>query len=78
MSRIFVDLIRANSAIDLGRPQEALFLIDHNLQAAYMQRDDFRIHRYDHFAAKGEALKRLSQYSEALDWLVKAPGPVFQ
>lgn len=72
MSRIFVNLIRAMSAVELGRAREALFLIDANLETAFLERDDFRIPRYDHFALKGKALARLHQWQDALAWLTKA------
>lgn len=72
ISRIFVNLIRAMSYIELGRAQDALLLINANLETAFMDRDDFRIHKYDHLAAKGKALTRLHQWEEAVTWLTKA------
>jgi tetratricopeptide (TPR) repeat protein len=71
-SRVLANSIRANAEIDLNRPQEALALIDMNLETGYFERDDFRIHKYDLCHFKGRALARMWRWDEALDWLDKA------
>lgn len=72
LSRMFANMIRANTDNDLGRYREAILLIDANLELPCMDRDDSRIHRLDHFAVKGRALARLRQWDDALVWLTKA------
>jgi tetratricopeptide (TPR) repeat protein len=71
-SRVLANSIRANSEIDLYRPEKALSLIDANLETGYFERDDFRIHKYDLCHFKGRALARLWRWDEALEWLDKA------
>lgn len=71
-SRVLANSIRANAEIDQNKPQEALALIDMNLETGYFEREDFRIHKYDLCHFKGRALARMWRWDEALDWLDKA------
>jgi tetratricopeptide (TPR) repeat protein len=71
-SRALANSIRANSEIDLYRPEKALALIDMNLETGYFEREDFRIHKYDLFHFKGRALARMWRWDEAIEWLDKA------
>jgi len=72
ISRVLANSIRANSEIDLYRPEKALALIDMNLETGYFDREDFRIHKYDLFHFKGRALARMWRWDEAIDWLDRA------
>jgi tetratricopeptide (TPR) repeat protein len=71
-SRVLANSIRAYAEISLGRPQDALALLDINLDTGFFEREDFRAHKYDLLLYKGMALERLSRWSEALEWLEKA------
>src|SRR6266536_2755042 len=71
-SRVLANSIRAYAEIFLGRPQDALALLDLNLETGFFEREDFRPHKYDLCLYKGMALERLSRWEEALEWLEKA------
>jgi len=71
-SRVRANSIRAYAEITLGRPQDALTLLDMNLKTGFFERQDFRAHKYDLCLYKGMALERLSRWNEALEWLEKA------
>jgi len=71
-SRVLANSIRAYAEISLGRPQDALALLDMNLETGFFEREDFRAHKYDLCLYKGMALERLSRWNEALEWLEKA------
>ena len=71
-SRVLANSIRAYAEISLGRPQNALALLDMNLETGFFEREDFRVHKYDLCLFKGMALERLSRWDEALEWLEKA------
>ncbi len=71
-SRVLANSIRAYAEISLGRPQDALALLDMNLETGFFEREDFRAHKYDLCLYKGMALERLSRWDEALEWLEKA------
>ena len=70
--RVLANSIRANAEIDLGRPQNALAIIELNLETGFFERDDFRVHKYQLCFFKGKALERLNRWDEALEWLDKA------
>ena len=72
LSRVLANSIRAYAEISLGRPQDALALLDINLETGFFEREDFRAHKYDLLLYKGMALESLSRWSEALEWLEKA------
>ncbi len=74
ISRTFVVMMLASAAMDFGRPQEALDLINENLASEVLQRDDFRDWRYEHLFLKGRCLVSLKRYDEALDVLDLAHG----
>jgi tetratricopeptide (TPR) repeat protein len=69
ISRVLANLTRANAETDLGRPQNALNLLDLCIETDYFDRDDFRVHKYQLFFFKGKALERLERWNEALEWL---------
>ena len=71
-SRVLANSIRAYAEIGLGRPKDALSLLDINLETGFFEREDFRVHKYDLCLYKGMALERLSRWNEALEWLEKA------
>jgi tetratricopeptide (TPR) repeat protein len=71
-SRVLANSIRAYAEISLGRPQDALALLDMNIETGFFEREDFRAHKYDLCLYKGMALERLSRWNEALEWLEKA------
>ncbi|HMD75911.1 MAG TPA: hypothetical protein VKG86_00915 [Terracidiphilus sp.] len=71
-SRVLANSIRAYAEISLGRPRDALSLLDMNLETGFFEREDFRAHKYDLCIYKGMALERLSRWHEALEWLEKA------
>ena len=72
VSRVLANSIRANAEIDLGRPQNALAIIDLSLDTGYFDREDFRVHKYQLYLFKGKALERLKRWNEAFEWLEKA------
>jgi tetratricopeptide (TPR) repeat protein len=71
-SRVLANSIQAYAEISLGRPQDALALLDINLETGFFEREDFRAHKYDLYLYKGMALERLSRWHEALEWLERA------
>lgn len=71
-TRVLANLIRANAEIDLGRPQNALAMLDLNLDTGLFDREDFRVHKYQLYFFKGKALERLKRWNEALEWLEQA------
>jgi len=71
-SRVLAHSIRANAEIDLGRPHNALSILDISLETGYFEREDFRTHKYELYYFKGKALERLGRWEEALDWLERA------
>jgi tetratricopeptide (TPR) repeat protein len=71
-SRVLANSIRAYAEISLGRPQDALDLLDMNLETGFFEREDFRAHKYDLCLYKGMAPERLSRWNESLEWLEKA------
>jgi tetratricopeptide (TPR) repeat protein len=70
--RALANMSRAYAEEQLGRPENALTLLDMNLETGYFERDDFRIHKYQLCLSKGQALLRLLRIKEALDWLDQA------
>jgi tetratricopeptide (TPR) repeat protein len=71
-SRVLANSIRANAEIDLGRPQDALALLDMNLDTGFFEREDFRLHKYQLCLFKGKALERLMRWDESIEWLERA------
>jgi tetratricopeptide (TPR) repeat protein len=71
-SRVLANSIRAYAEISLGRPQNALALLDVNLETGFFEHEDFRAHKYDLCLYMGMALERLSRWNEALEWLERA------
>jgi tetratricopeptide (TPR) repeat protein len=71
-SRVLANSIRADAETDLGRPENALAILDMNLETGYFEREDFRVPKYGLYFSKGKALERLGRWEEALDWLDKA------
>jgi tetratricopeptide (TPR) repeat protein len=72
ISRVLANLTRANAESDLGRPGNALNLLDLCIETGYFDRDDFRVHKYQLLFFKGKALERLERWNEALEWLEMA------
>jgi tetratricopeptide (TPR) repeat protein len=72
MSRALANLTRANAEIDLGRPQNALAILEMCLEADFFDKEDFRVHKYRLYFLRGKALERLQRWREALDWLDRA------
>ena len=66
-SHAFIVFTRARAALDFGRPQEALDLINENLASEVLQQADFRDRKYDRLYLKGRCLVRLKRCDEALD-----------
>lgn len=50
----------------MDRAQDALDLIDANLQSKYMERENFQDWKYEHLFYRGESLTRLAKCTEAL------------
>jgi tetratricopeptide (TPR) repeat protein len=69
ISRVLINLTRANAETDLGRPQNALDLLDLCMETDYFDRDDFRVHKYQLLFFKGKALDRLERWNDALECL---------
>jgi tetratricopeptide (TPR) repeat protein len=76
VTRVLANSIKANAEIDLGRPQNALAILDLSLGTGLFERENFRVHKYRLFFLKGKALERLKRWHEALDWLEQA-HPIF-
>lgn len=72
VSGVLANLIRANAEIDLGRPQNALAIIELCLDTGFFDRENFRVHKYQLYLFKGKALDRLKRWNEALDCLEQA------
>jgi tetratricopeptide (TPR) repeat protein len=66
-TRIFVDFLRDSSFIEAGRAQDALELINANLQSKFMEREDLQDSKYEHLVYKGNSLTRLARCNEALN-----------
>jgi tetratricopeptide (TPR) repeat protein len=72
MCRALANLIRANAEIDLGRPQNALMILEAILDAGYGDGEDSRVPRNQLYLFMGKALERLQRWTEALEWLERA------
>jgi len=66
MSRLFVNMIRAISFMELYKPQAALDLIEVSLQSELMLLGEFQINKYQLLAYKGSSLVSLGRLEEAL------------
>src|SRR6266568_1481531 len=73
-SRVLANLNRAWAETSLGRPLNALNILDMNLATSLFEADDMRIHKYQLCLFKGEALLHLRRAAEALEWLDRAHG----
>jgi tetratricopeptide (TPR) repeat protein len=71
-SRVLANLNRAWAETSLGRPQNALNILDTDLATGLFEADDMRIHKYRLCLCKGEALVHLRRATDALEWLDKA------
>ena len=71
-SRALANLSRADAEVKLGRPENALALVDMNLATGFFERDDFRISKFQLYLIKGHALAWLKRAEEALRWLDEA------
>jgi tetratricopeptide (TPR) repeat protein len=71
ISQVFADLIRATSYVELGKPNEALVLIEENLQKGLLERVD-QIWMYRYLVCKGRALTRQARCDGALAALTEA------
>lgn len=71
-SRVLANLNRAWAETSLGRPQNALNILDTDLATGLFEADDMRIHKYRLCLFKGEALIHLYCATEALEWLDQA------
>jgi tetratricopeptide (TPR) repeat protein len=71
-TRALANLNRAYAEIDLGRPKNALNILDMCLATGLFEADDMKIHKYRLCFLKGKALTRLRYAAEALEWLDNA------
>lgn len=69
ISRVLANLSRAWAETSLGRPGNALNLLDMGLATRLFEADDMRVHKYQLCLFKGEALVHLRKAQEALEWL---------
>jgi tetratricopeptide (TPR) repeat protein len=72
ISRVLANLRRAWAETSLGRPANALHLLDMGLATGLFEAGDMRVHKYQMYLFKGEALLHLRRPEEALEWLDKA------
>jgi tetratricopeptide (TPR) repeat protein len=66
VSHAFVGMTQARAYVDFGRAQEALDLINENLDSEVLQRDDLRDWKYESLFLKGSSLVGLARSDEAL------------
>lgn len=66
VSQAFVAITQASALVDVGRAQEALDLINTNLNTAVLQREDFQDWKYEYLFLRGRSLTRLARCDEAL------------
>jgi tetratricopeptide (TPR) repeat protein len=71
-SRVLANLDRAWAETSLGRPLNALNILDIDLATGLFEAEDMRIHKYRLLLFKGEALLHLRLVVEALEWLDRA------
>jgi tetratricopeptide (TPR) repeat protein len=67
--RALANLNRAWAETSLGRPANALHILDTVLETGLFEATDMRIHKYRLCLFKGEALVHLSRPTDALVWL---------
>ncbi len=72
ISRVLANLNRAWAETSLGRPSNALSLLDMGLATGLFEAEDMRIHKYILCLFKGEALLHLRRTLDALEWLDRA------
>lgn len=72
ISRVLVNIDRAWARTALGRPQDALHLLDMSLATGLFEARDMRIHKYRLLLNKGEALVHLRRSVDALESLDSA------
>jgi len=68
-SRVLANLNRAWAETSLGRPANALNLLDMGLATGLFEADDMRVHKYRLCLFKGDALLHLRRPEQALEWL---------
>jgi tetratricopeptide (TPR) repeat protein len=69
VSDAFIVMAKARAYSDMGRAQEALDLIDSNLESEVLKRADFKDWKYEHLFLRGRVLVQLARYDEALSAL---------
>ena len=71
-TRVFIAMTQAAVDVEAGRATEALELINKNLEASFMNTDEYKDWLYDQLVLKGNALIRLARCAEALGVLEEA------
>jgi len=71
-SRALANLNRAFAEYELGRPANALEILNADLQTGFFEREDWKIHKYRCLVSKGNALTALKRPDEALECLEAA------
>jgi tetratricopeptide (TPR) repeat protein len=72
LSRVLANLRRAWAETSLGRPMNALGILDMDLATGLFDAESMQIHKYQLYLFKGEALLHLGRATEALEWLDRA------
>jgi tetratricopeptide (TPR) repeat protein len=67
--RALANINRAYAEKDLGRPANAIEILDANLQTGFFERADWKIHKYRCLFLKGSSLTALSRHNQALKCL---------
>jgi len=72
VSCVFAAMIQAAVDVEAGRANEALELIDRNLETSFMHTEDYKDWLYEQLVLKANALTRLARCAEALGVLDEA------
>lgn len=72
VANVYVAMTRAAVDVEAGRSNEALELINKNLESSFMHTEDYKDWLYDQFVLKAHALTRLARCAEALAVLDEA------
>ncbi len=67
--RVLANLNRAFAEYELGRPANALHIVDTGLQTGLFDKEGWKIHKYRCFFSKGVSLTSLKRPSEGLECL---------
>lgn len=67
--RALANLNRAYAEKELGRPANAIEILDANLQTGFFERADWKIHKYRCIFLKGASLTAMSKHEQALKCL---------